>query len=96
VPQPLLFYRQPNLAAIPKFRESYATERKIWRTYGRHLRLLKTRFMAESYCKTWVRAGSAVSGLPVRARNRRRLTAEERNAAARDLSLVLATPVPGL
>ena len=73
--KPLLFYRQPSLAATAKFRETYATDRKIVRTYGRPIgRLRAARFITASYCKTWVRSGAALVGRSVPVLHDRRLT----------------------
>ena len=94
--QPLLFYRQPSPSATAKFRETYATDRKIVRAYGRPVgRLRAARFITASYCKTWVRSGAALMGLRLPVLHDRRLTAEEQAVAVRDLRSVLVTPVPG-
>jgi hypothetical protein len=97
VPQPLLFYRPPSNSAFAKFRDTYATERRILRTYGAHVdRFFRTRFNTESYFKTWVRACSSAVGLPLPWLGGRSLTVHERHAASCTLRTVLATPVPGL
>jgi glycosyltransferase involved in cell wall biosynthesis len=94
--RPLLFYRQPSLAAAAKFSQTYATDRKIIRAYGRPIgRLQAARLITASYCKTWVRSGAALVGRSVPVLHDRRLTPAEQAVAARDLRSILVTPVPG-
>ena len=97
LPQPLLFYRQPSLAASAKFRETYATDRKIVRVYG-HLSVAferrdsSRRRIAKRGCDRAQRFWDYAC----RFCHDCRLTPEEHAVAVRDLRYVLVTPVPDL
>ncbi len=100
IPEPLLFYRELGVPTLRKYLETWKTDRRIVRHYGRNIAGAGT--SAWLYGKIWAKSCLWVLAVSCRCEHwiiRRRnvpITPEEQAAAVAEVARVLAYRLPGL